>query len=115
MTFRKIASQPTINCNEKRKLRNTKSETNLVSKKSVLVPINYNQKKVIVKFKRNSENIAYSIQDFEFAVDISHNHNILHSLFMMSLLLYTIDCDKQKMKRINFIFTCNRFYFGRIR
>jgi hypothetical protein len=103
MSFRKIVSQPSLNYNEKRKLRKTKSESSLVPKKDPI--LNYNQKKVIVTLKNNTTNIAYSIQDFEFANEILHSKNTLHSLFMMSLLLYTIECDKQKLQRIYFIFT----------
>lgn len=107
MIFRRIVSQPNIEYTEKKKLRRIKSDSNLV-KKPAIIPktLKYNQKKLIVHIKNNSTGIAHGIQDFEFANEILHSNNTFHSLFMMSLLLYTIECDKQKQKRLYFIFTC---------
>lgn len=100
--MRRCKSNPDLSTTCKSTVRRIKSSNDLLQKKP-----NYKTKKKLVQLRKLSKNegiiIANYIQDFNFAQSFIQDQKHVYSLFALSLWLYTIDNNEQRLKRISFI------------
>ena len=113
--MRRIVSQPNLTTNTSKsnsRIKRNKSESKLVLKQKKEIPeyVKQTKEKIepVIKYI-NTNILAKSIQDFEFAYQIKHSTNIssfINSFLLFSLFIYTIECNDEKKHRVSFILGC---------
>lgn len=104
MTLKKVISSPTLlSCGETGGgMRRSKSDSNLQ-----IVHLNRKQLKSIVflkkKISKEGKLLANGIQDVQFANEICDSHDLLRSVALTALMVYSMENDEDKIKRIKLI------------
>ena len=108
-SIKKVLSQPCLLAlqSAERPLQNvgmkkSKSDSNLHK-----MSLTTKQLKSIIffrkKIQKDGKTIVVGVQDIQFANEVFHSQNIIQSIVLTALMVYSIDDEEEKMKRIKLI------------